>query len=382
MVARLGEIAMERGLARVEIPFVAGQRNRPAELFLESLAAASRMEFSVSPPNAARGSIPPRQAAQARDAGVPKTEEAPVADTARRPDYLRIATELRTPEQIVERISAASRRPRPRMREADPPRTALERDLVELWADLLNLAAVGIHDNFFELGGHSLLAVQLLSRVRQIYGVDLSLEVVYSGEFTVAELAKADRAEGNRTGRRRLPGDVAGTGRADRRRSPRAAGRRAGCDLANADSADGQRIYAPPRGGATRSNLIWLDQMARRRPRLPHRLRSHRAKAPNSRITRPCRSAPWKNPARRIQMLRQQIREFQPDWVLVSSEDLGHGLMREAQQGRPAAWFTWPTRRSFSLWAGQLEFFVVGKNQAAAYGYLSRVGQDCAGAYL
>ena len=29
MVARLGEIALERGLARVEIPFVAGQRNRP-----------------------------------------------------------------------------------------------------------------------------------------------------------------------------------------------------------------------------------------------------------------------------------------------------------------------------------------------------------------
>lgn len=34
MVARLGELAVERGLARVEIPFVAGQRNRPAALFL------------------------------------------------------------------------------------------------------------------------------------------------------------------------------------------------------------------------------------------------------------------------------------------------------------------------------------------------------------
>jgi glycerol-3-phosphate O-acyltransferase len=33
--------------------------------------------------------------------------------------------------------------------------------------------------------------VQLLSRVRHIYGVELSLEVVYSGEFTVAELAQA-----------------------------------------------------------------------------------------------------------------------------------------------------------------------------------------------
>ena len=37
MVAQLGEAARERGLARVEIPFVAGQRNRPAELFLQSI---------------------------------------------------------------------------------------------------------------------------------------------------------------------------------------------------------------------------------------------------------------------------------------------------------------------------------------------------------
>src|ERR1017187_7323346 len=39
MVARLGEIATERGLARVEIAFVASQRNRPAALFLESLVS-------------------------------------------------------------------------------------------------------------------------------------------------------------------------------------------------------------------------------------------------------------------------------------------------------------------------------------------------------
>ena len=71
------------------------------------------------------------------------------------------------------------------------PRTDVERELAAIWADLLRLERVGAYDNFFELGGHSLLAVQLLSRVRHIYDVELSLEVVYSGEFTVAELAKA-----------------------------------------------------------------------------------------------------------------------------------------------------------------------------------------------
>ena len=109
---------------------------------------------------------------------------------AARADYARIANDLRTPEQISSAMRAAARRRVPQ-RAIDAPRTALERDLVALWAELLNVEAVGIHENFFELGGHSLLAVQLLSRVRQIYGVDLSLEVVYSGEFMVAELAKA-----------------------------------------------------------------------------------------------------------------------------------------------------------------------------------------------
>ena len=69
MVARLGEIAVERGLETVEIPFVAAQRNRPALLFLESLGAtASGGVFRLS----ASGAAPcitalPRNAAEARD---------------------------------------------------------------------------------------------------------------------------------------------------------------------------------------------------------------------------------------------------------------------------------------------------------------------------
>src|SRR5205814_4247315 len=39
------------------------------------------------------------------------------------------------------------------------------------------------------------------------------------------------------------------------------------------------------------------------------------------------------DPARRLQTLREQMRQFRPDWVLVSSEDLGHALLREAHEG-------------------------------------------------
>jgi FkbH-like protein len=186
MVARLGAIARERGLPAVEIPFVASQRNRPALLFLESLGAAhAHGVFRLSATQAAAVEYRPGEG----HSETPRSEgREPVV--INRPDYTRIATELCTPADVLERIRATSRRAGP-SRKIDPPRTALERDLAELWGELLNVAAVGVHDNFFELGGHSLLAVQLLSRVRQIYGVELSLEVVYSGEFTVAELAKA-----------------------------------------------------------------------------------------------------------------------------------------------------------------------------------------------
>ena len=188
MVARLGEITRDLGLARVEIPFTATPRNRPAELFLNSLAAPDADGVFRLPAERAAavsyraGNSEPPASRPARPAGN-ETER-------KRPDYAKIATTLRDPAAILERIRAATRRTLPR-HAATPPRTPLEQSLAELWAGLLNVPSVGVDDNFFDLGGHSLLAVQLLSRVRQIYGVDLSLEVVYSGEFTVAELAKA-----------------------------------------------------------------------------------------------------------------------------------------------------------------------------------------------
>ena len=92
--------------------------------------------------------------------------------------------------------------------------------------------------------------------------------------------------------------------------------------------------YVPPRGGATRSNLIWLDHLARS----GHACRivsGAAASGAELRFHESIAVFAVAEPARRIQTLRQQIREFQPDWVLVSSEDLGHGLLREAQHGAP-----------------------------------------------
>jgi glycosyltransferase involved in cell wall biosynthesis len=92
--------------------------------------------------------------------------------------------------------------------------------------------------------------------------------------------------------------------------------------------------YVPPRGGATRSNLIWLDQMAG----AGHACRivcGRTGEGAELRFHSSIAVFAVEDPGRRVQVLRQQIREFHPDWVLVSSEDLGHGLLREAQHSAP-----------------------------------------------
>jgi amino acid adenylation domain-containing protein len=68
------------------------------------------------------------------------------------------------------------------------PRSPVEEMLAELWGRVLGIQRVGIDDDFFELGGHSLLATRLVSRVREVFQVDLPLQQVFESP-TIAAMA-------------------------------------------------------------------------------------------------------------------------------------------------------------------------------------------------
>ena len=65
---------------------------------------------------------------------------------------------------------------------------AVEAVLARTVAELLRLPRVAVDDNFFLLGGHSMLGAQLIVRIAETYGVEMTLLTLFDNP-TVAEMA-------------------------------------------------------------------------------------------------------------------------------------------------------------------------------------------------
>ena len=72
------------------------------------------------------------------------------------------------------------------------PRSPREELLCRLFAEVLDVRRVGVDDNFFDLGGHSLLATRLLGRVRETFGVQLSIRSLFESPSPAAFAARLD----------------------------------------------------------------------------------------------------------------------------------------------------------------------------------------------
>jgi putative pyridoxal-dependent aspartate 1-decarboxylase len=59
------------------------------------------------------------------------------------------------------------------------PRSETERLLCNLWSQVLNIEVTSRLSHFFETGGHSLSATQLVSRIRERFGVEMPLRMIF-----------------------------------------------------------------------------------------------------------------------------------------------------------------------------------------------------------
>src|SRR5207245_4692796 len=100
------------------------------------------------------------------------------------PEYIQIARTLSTPAQILAEMRRQSHGA------MASPSTDTQARLADIWADLLRVPSISASDNFFDLGGHSLLAVLLLVRIHETFGVELSIDDVYSGSLTLSDLSQ------------------------------------------------------------------------------------------------------------------------------------------------------------------------------------------------
>jgi amino acid adenylation domain-containing protein len=70
-----------------------------------------------------------------------------------------------------------------------PPRDDTERQVANVWAEVLGLSRPGVHDDLFAVGGHSLQAARIVTRLRELTGRDVALREFFA-EPTVAAMAR------------------------------------------------------------------------------------------------------------------------------------------------------------------------------------------------
>lgn len=65
------------------------------------------------------------------------------------------------------------------------PQNETEREMLELWEDVLGLTPIGVQDNFFSLGGHSLKAMNLVSRINRTFKTHISIRSLMENPTTL-----------------------------------------------------------------------------------------------------------------------------------------------------------------------------------------------------
>jgi amino acid adenylation domain-containing protein/FkbH-like protein len=204
MLARLGDIARERGLESVTVRFERSSRNQPIQDFLEQargrLAGSLLTEHGYAFPASATERITDLLAESdttgtpaRRPASDSSPSKAPAPGVRRDREVLeQIARELSDPQAILDAVRRSKAR-EARLKRRKPrvaPRTASEERMALIWSRVLGVEDIGVDEDFFDLGGNSFLSVRLVAETQEAFGADVPLAMLFQAS-TVERFVRA-----------------------------------------------------------------------------------------------------------------------------------------------------------------------------------------------
>ena len=204
----LGEVARERNLATIVLPYIATAKNEPARAFAESVVAqfghaqASGTVYRIAAAYARaiehKPGQDPEAVVQARKSDEKKnvaTAASPAHSSTRSASelYRKMALEMTSGRSVIAALQASTRRTRTLPGSASQPATQTERTLQGLWQELLNIKPIGVDDDYFALGGTSLLAARMFSEIAKRLRVKLPLTSILEASTIRKIAARIDK---------------------------------------------------------------------------------------------------------------------------------------------------------------------------------------------
>src|SRR5256886_438663 len=201
MLRRLGEVALSRGLPRVDIQFIPSKKNSPALSFLEGMAG----QFKETAEGGYCLRVPAEYAAGLSENQVLATSQVAVNAVREQEQAVAAHVPLAAPSEVMQEIATrfgdsesivrcmlqhlkSSAAGQQTARFARLP-NEVEQAIVEAWTGVLGTSEISSEDDFFALGGDSLPAVKQILPLIQLFGISLGLQDIFDNR-TVASLAR------------------------------------------------------------------------------------------------------------------------------------------------------------------------------------------------
>lgn len=211
MIAAAGQFALSVGATQVVVPFRRGERNGPAERFLEAVfndrAQSDRHRFSIGADTAASLVFDPSAGNDQHTDSEPGRQQARVdsSDRSRLAQRYECISRTLTSGSKIEQAVASRIRERPDLHTGFvAPALAMEREIATIWENVLRIGRVGVHDRFQDLGGKSIHLVRIHSLIHERLKIPIEITMLFQHPTVASLAAHLSRDPGNESARAAL----------------------------------------------------------------------------------------------------------------------------------------------------------------------------------